>query len=158
MKAPFVGDIEDPFVGSMKAPFVGDMEELIPQRGGMVVVDALLHCDVWHTKTVYHVETEGLFVEDGRLSAVGLLENMAQTTAARMGYLALYGVEATGVVRKGVIGAIRNFIVYQLPECGETLCTSIDLVEELGDIILVEAKVKRGKLLCAGCTMIVSLI
>ena len=201
---------------------MNEIETLIPQRPPMVMVDALLYCDVQHTETKYRVTPEGLFVEEGRelsveeekrysveeekryseeeekkgsvdkgrelseeeekrgsveeekrysveeegrgseekrrLSAAGLLENMAQTTAARMGYLALYGPEATGVVRKGVIGAIREFSVYALPQCGQTLKTSIDLVEELGDMILVEANVKCGELLCASCTMIVSLI
>jgi predicted hotdog family 3-hydroxylacyl-ACP dehydratase len=118
----------------------------------------LLFCDRLFTKTSYVVTKECLFVGDGRLSAVGLIENMAQTTAARMGYLALYGDQCTGKVRVGVIGAIRHLTIERTPQVGTLLTTSINLVEELGDLILVKAKVENGTTLLASCDMIVSLI
>ena len=134
------------------------IQTLIPQRPPMVMVDALHHCDRLHTRTTYTVATNGLFVSNGHLSAVGLIENMAQTIAARMGYLSLYGPSATGTVRVGVIGAIRNLTVHALPAIGELLTTSVDLVEEWGDLILVKAAIVCQEQTLAGCEMVVSLI
>ena len=134
------------------------IETLIPQRPPMVMIDTLAYCDRQNTQTTYSVKPDGLFISDHKFSASGLMENMAQTTAARMGYLALFGDEATGVVRKGVIGAVRNLAVGALPFAGAALITSVDLIEELGDMILVRAQVVcSGQIACA-CEMIVSLI
>ena len=137
---------------------MNNIEHLIPQRPPMVVVDSLLHCNRLHTKTTYRVLSDSLFIEQGRLTATGLIENMAQTCAARMGYLALYGDDATGVVRKGVIGAIRNLHIQYHPVAGSLLTTSVDLIEELGDMILVKATVEENNESCVHCNMIVSLI
>lgn len=137
---------------------MNDIIALIPQRPPMVMIDTLLYCDREHTETAFTVVEKGLFVEKGRLSAAGLLENMAQTIAARMGYLAMYGPGATGVVRKGVIGAIRRLSIGSLPHKGQTLKTSVDLIEELGDMILVSASVGCNEVRLADCEMIVSLI
>ena len=134
------------------------IETLIPQRPPMVMIDALLHCNRQFTQTSYTVTPDGLFVSNGQLSATGLVENMAQTTAARMGYLALYGPHSTGVVRVGVIGSIKNLVVAELPNTGSVLTTSVDLVEELGDLILVKATVACHNQVAAACEMIVSLL
>jgi len=98
-----------------------------------------------------------VFVSKNKLSASGLIENMAQTTAARMGYLAMYGVGVMGVVRVGVIGAIKHLSVEAPPDAGSVLTTSVDLIEELGDMILVKAKVECKGQIIASCEMIVSL-
>ncbi|MCL1973841.1 MAG: pseudouridylate synthase [Bacteroidetes bacterium] len=134
------------------------VETLIPQRPPMVMIDTLRYCDAQFTQTTYTVASNGLFFFDRRLSASGILENMAQTTAARMGYLALYGKETKGVVRKGVIGSIRNLTIKALPAAGAALTTSIHLVEEMGDMILVKSKVACPSQIIATCEMIVSLI
>jgi len=134
------------------------IETLIPQRPPMVMVDALLYCDRQLTQTSYTVAPEGLFVSNHQLSTTGLIENMAQTTAARMGYLALYGPEGKGVVRVGVIGSIKNLSIEALPNAGSVLTTSVNLMEELGDLVLVKAKIECDEQTIASCEMIVSLL
>ena len=62
-----------------------DILDLIPQRPPMVMVDRLLHCDPVVTETEFTVREENILVENGRMSACGLVENIAQTCAARMG-------------------------------------------------------------------------
>jgi len=124
----------------------------------MVMIDTLLYCDLQHTQTSYTIAQDGLFISNNKLSASGLIENMAQTTAARMGYLALYGTGATGVVRIGVIGSIKNLSIEALSDVGNVLTTSVDLIDELGDMILVKAKVECKGQIIASCEMIVSLL
>ena len=53
---------------------------------------------------------------DGYLTAPGVLENMAQSSAARIGYLCKFILHVP--VRVGYIGAIRKFRVYRLPAVG----------------------------------------
>ena len=134
------------------------IEQLIPQRPPIVMVDTLLFCNRLHTQTGYTVAANGVFIEDNHLSAVGLIENIAQTVAARMGYLSIYGPEATGIVRTGVIGSIKNLVIESLPIIGSQLITYVDLIEEVGDMVLVKARVTNKEDKLATCEMIVSLI
>ena len=65
------------------------LKELIPQRPPFVMIDKLLSCDMVVTTTELEVREDNIFVADGRLTAEGLMENIAQTCAARMGYINL---------------------------------------------------------------------
>ena len=132
--------------------------ELIPQRPPMLLVDALLHCEPAYAETDFRVPAEGMFVTQGALTASGLVENMAQTTAARIGFLALYGPQAGGKVRIGVIGAVKRLEISRLPAVGKLLHTRVDVMEEWGDLILVKLAVQEGGQICASCEMLVSLI
>ena len=78
------------------------LRELIPQRPPFVMIDRLLSCDQVVTVTELEVRDDNVFVLDGHFSTEGLMENIAQTCAARMGYINLsHGKK----VKIGVIGA-----------------------------------------------------
>ena len=116
--------------------------EILPQREPFLFVDRLLHYDDIETRTAFTVREGHLLVEDGHLSASGILENMAQTSAARIGYLNKYVLHVP--VRIGFIGAIRKFRVHRLPAVGETLETAILLREDVFGISLTDAVVRIG--------------
>ena len=82
-------------------------------------------------------------MEDGHLTASGILENMAQSSAARIGYLCKYILHVP--VRIGYIGAIRKFRVYRLPAVGETLTTTVILREDVFGISLTDVVVRVGE-------------
>ena len=108
-----------------------DIRSLLPQRDPFVAVDSL-------------------FTEDGRLTAAGLMENIAQTCAARIGFRTLY-VMGLDKVDIGVIGALRNMEIHALPPVGQTLTTRVTVREEAFGITLVEASVEsEGQLLAEG--------
>lgn len=111
---------------------------LIPQRPPFVLVSSLQHCDPVVTITRFEVPADHLFVQDGKLSASGLIENVAQTCAARMGHLSK---QQGGKVKVGVIGALRDFEILHLPSVGETLTTTINVLQEVFEMVLVDAKV-----------------
>ncbi len=115
-----------------------DVLTLLPQRPPFVMIDRLMHCDPKTTVTELEVRGDNLFVEEGHLSATGMVENIAQTCAARMGYINLC---ANKPVKLGVIGAIRNFELTVLPPVGATLTTTIEVQEEVFQMLLVEATV-----------------
>ena len=56
---------------------------LIPQRPPFVMVDALAYTNEKATATVLKITEQNIFVNKGELTESGLVENIAQTAAAR---------------------------------------------------------------------------
>ncbi|MDR0412250.1 MAG: pseudouridylate synthase [Dysgonamonadaceae bacterium] len=129
--------------------------DILPQQPPFVMIDSLLYCDRKTTETALLVSAGNIFVENGCLSEPGLIENIAQTCAARMGYINKYLCRDT--VKLGFIGAIRNMEITRLPQTGERLATRIDTVEEIFQMTLVNATVRAGGELIASCEMKISL-
>ena len=128
-----------------------DVKAILPQREPFLFVDRLVHYDERETVTEFTVPAEHLLVKDGYLTAPGILENMAQSSAARIGYLCRYILHVP--VRIGYIGAIRKFRVHRLPEAGETLTTTIIFREDVFGISLVDAVVRVGEDLIAEASL-----
>ena len=116
---------------------------ILPQREPFLFVDRLESYDDRETVTSFTVPAEHLLVADGYLTAPGVLENMAQSSAARIGYLCKYILHVP--VRIGYIGAIRKFRVYRLPAVGETLTTTVILREDVFGISLADVTVRVGE-------------
>lgn len=127
-----------------------DIRSLLPQRDPFVAVDCLVHYDDREVVTETLVRADSLFTEDGRLTAAGLMENIAQTCAARIGFCTLY-VLGLDKVDIGVIGALRNMEIHALPLAGQTLTTRVTVKEEAFGITLVKASVtSEGRTLVEG--------
>lgn len=119
-----------------------DVLELLPQRPPFVMIDNLTHFDEVVTTTSYEVRADNLFVEGDILNSCALLENIAQTCAARMGYINRYIYSEN--VKLGFIGSIKNLSILRPVKVGEILTTSIEVVEEVMQLTLVNAIVKIG--------------
>ena len=119
-----------------------DIHELLPQQEPFVMVGRLVYFDAVRTMCETDIKADNIFVEDGRLSAPGMIENIAQTCAVRIGYFNKYILKKA--VRKGVVGAIRNLEVSGLPEVGQQIVTIVDVVEEVFGMTLVSAVIKQG--------------
>lgn len=131
------------------------LRELIPQRPPFVMIDRLLSCDMVVTVTELEVRKDNVFVADGRFSAEGMMENMAQTCAARMGYISLMRGEK---VKIGVIGAVNSFDIFRMPKVGEKIVTTIEVLEELFQITLAKAVIKCGEEVLAEVKMKIALM
>lgn len=115
--------------------------ELIPQRPPFVMIDRLIAFNPIVTMSELTVRTDNLFFCEGHLLATGLIENIAQTCAARIGYLNRQSNEA---MRLGFIGAVRNLTVHRTPREGELLQTIVTVKEEVFQMTLVDAVVQSG--------------
>ncbi len=117
-----------------------DIHELLPQQQPFVMIGTLVHFD--HTLTVTETEVKegNIFVEGGCFTASGLMENIAQTCAARIGYVNKYILKKG--IQVGVIGAVRNFEVVRLPQVGELITTKVEVKEEVFGMTLAEAVVE----------------
>lgn len=118
------------------------------------MIDRLVSSDAVFSVTELEVRPDNLFVDNGRMTAAGLVENIAQTCAARIGYINLNSGEA---VKIGVIGSISNLNIARTPKVGEHLVTTIKLLEEVFQVTLVEAIVKSDDEVLAQCNMKIAL-
>lgn len=119
-----------------------DVLTLLPQRPPFVMIDCLTHFDEVVTTTRFAVREDNLFMEGGVLNSCALVENIAQTCAARMGYINSYICKEN--VKLGFIGAIKRLEIVRPAREGEVLTTSIEVMQEVGAVTMVNATVKVG--------------
>ena len=119
-----------------------DVLELLPQRPPLVMIDKLLHFDEVNTTTRFEVRADNLFAEGSVLNPCALVENIAQTCAARMGYINHYIYKES--VKLGFIGSVRDLVILRDVKVGEVLTTSIEVMEEIMGLTLVRASIKVG--------------
>jgi predicted hotdog family 3-hydroxylacyl-ACP dehydratase len=129
--------------------------DLIPQKAPFVMIDHLTYTDEKSSRTRFCVKANNVLVEDGEFSAAGLVENIAQTAAARAGYLA-QSHNKSGAI--GYIGAIKNLEVFSLPKINDILETEIVIDNQIFDVTLISGKVKKGEEILAQCQMKVFVI
>ena len=123
-------------------------QDYIPQKPPIVMIDNILLSkdDVFVTDLL--VRPDNIFVENGRLRETGLMENIAQTSAARVGFC------SDGAhVPIGVIGGINHFELHHLPKVGQTLITSIRVVAGVANALVVDSTVTCEEELVAICSM-----
>lgn len=132
-----------------------DIHELLPQQEPFVMVGKLRHFDMEKTITTTKIVDSNIFVEKGVFTASGIIENIAQTCAARIGYVNKYILKKE--IQLGFIGAIRNLNLYRCPRVGEVIETSIITIEEIFGMTLVTATVKVGDEIIADSEMKIAL-
>lgn len=132
-----------------------EVAELIPQQPPFVFIDALVDVDEKSARTNFTINNNCLLLENEQLSTSGILENIAQTAAAKIGYENKIHCEA---VRIGVIGSVKDLSVKRFPKIGETLSTSINEILTFQDMKVVEAKVCAIDEEIASCQLSVAVI
>ena len=98
---------------------------LIPQRPPFVMVDRIVSCDDTDAVTELTVRQDNILLEDTHLSSAGVVENMAQSCAVRMG---CGNVLKNEPIRLGYIGEVKNLKIYRLPKLDEVLNTEVHVM------------------------------
>ena len=124
-----------------------DVLTLLPQQPPFVMVDRLLACDDTRTVCSFTPQRDNLFCEQGVLKAAGVIENIAQSCAARVGFVNKYILRQA--VQVGYIGAVRNLTIYREPRVGETLRTTVVIEESVMGMTLASARVEAADELIA---------
>lgn len=110
--------------------------DLIPQRAPIVMVDEFLGIDNNVSRTRFTVYNDNIFVSNGEFSECGLIEHIAQSAAARVGYI----FKSKNLpIPIGYIGSVNNFVIYQNPKVGEAINTTIEIIQEVFNITLIQA-------------------
>ena len=124
---------------------------ILPQQPPFRFVDTLeLYCPE-ETRVAFVPGPGNLLMEGDTLSAAGLLEHMAQASAARVGYYCRYVLHVP--VSIGYIGQVRKYVIHRLPKAGERIQTSVFLQQEIFRISLSEIVVKAGEEVIATATL-----
>ena len=127
-----------------------DIQEYIPQRPPIVMIDRIV--DISESKVVceFQIKKDNLFVAEGKLFEPGIIENIAQTIAAGAGYRAKQNNEK---VKLGYIAAIKNLNICMLPSVDDILTTTVQIVNEVFSVTIVQAVVLCGSTEIADCEM-----
>ncbi len=139
-----MSDITEAFLRSI------DIHTVLPQQEPFVMVQTLTRFALDTSTTQTCIHEDNLLVDEGCFSAAGLMENMAQTCAARVGFYNRYILNKP--VRVGVIGAIRDYQIFRLPPVGSLLTTTVDVEEEIFGMTLARGVVRcDGEILATAC-------
>lgn len=117
------------------------LDELLPQNPPFVMIDKLVSSDDVASVSEFEIREDNIFFHDGCLTAAGMVENIAQTCAAGIGYQKRGRGES---VKIGVIGAVSNMNILRLPQKGERIITTVEYVEEVFQMTLFKATIKSG--------------
>lgn len=122
------------------------IEELIPQRNPIVMVDTFLGLHGNISCTGLTIREENIFCQNGYMHETGVIEHIAQSAAARVGYICKCKGESFPL---GYIGSVDKMKIHSLPLVGSELYTEIKIEQEVGDITLISACVKAGEAIIA---------
>ncbi len=119
-----------------------DVHEILPQQEPFVMVGTLTKFQMDTSTTETLIKEDNIFVDNGCFSAAGMMENIAQTCASRIGFYNKYILHKD--VQIGFIGAIRNYVVSSLAPVGSMIVTTVDIKEEVFGMTLAQATVTCG--------------
>ncbi|PSL47600.1 hypothetical protein CLV51_102457 [Chitinophaga niastensis] len=127
-----------------------DITAYIPQRTPIVMISGILEVDGPKTRTGFNIAADNIFVENGVLTAPGLMENIAQTAAARIGYISK---QENTPVPLGFIGAVKDLEIFELPPAGQMIETTTEIGSEVFNATMVTGKVMWDGRIMAQCEM-----
>ncbi len=127
-----------------------DILKLLPQRAPILMIDKFYGIENNESRSGLTVMPDNIFCSDGEMQETGIIEHIAQSAAARVGYIY---VEKGEEVPLGFIGSVDKLTVHRLPQVGEELTTTISIMQEVGDITLVAAQTISGIETVADCRM-----
>ena len=116
-----------------------DVHTVLPQQEPFVMIGNLTHFEMMTSTSETTILESNIFVDNGHFSAAGMMENIAQTCAARIGFYNKYVLKKA--VQVGFIGAVRNFVIDSFPAVGSVITTKVDILEEIFGMTLASAEV-----------------
>ena len=127
-----------------------DILSLIPQAAPFVMIGELVHADETSAKTTFTISEDNVLVENGIFQESGLIENVAQTVAARAGYESKMFNKPVLV---GYIGALSDLKIYELPKVGNQIETEIVIENHIFNVVLVSGKITCDNTVILTCKM-----
>lgn len=127
-----------------------DILPYIPQRSPFVMVDTLEHCDDNGAVTKFVIKIDNIFIRNGNLTEPALIENIAQTAAAHKGRLCS---EQNKPVPIGFIGAVENLKISKLPKIGDTLYSTVTIINQVLNATIIAGKIVVNGNELASCKM-----
>jgi predicted hotdog family 3-hydroxylacyl-ACP dehydratase len=111
------------------------VESLIPQKEPFVMVDKLFAFGENTLTSGLTIDTNNIFVENGRFNESGIVEHMAQSVALYTGYQFYLNKQSAP---EGYIGSVKDVEILELPLPGEDLVTEVNVIQEFIGVTLVD--------------------
>lgn len=115
------------------------VENLIPQKFPFVMIDKLISFSEDEVIAGLTIPSENIFVDNGTFQESGLIEHMAQSVALFTGYQFFLKNEPPPT---GYIGSIKSIEVFQLPQLGDDIETTVTILQEFMGVTLVDISTK----------------
>ena len=129
---------------------VTPITDFIPQRPPMVMIDKLVSGESDSAVSSFLIKADNIFVEDGKFTEPGLVENIAQTAAAMVGrHCAQHKIP----VPIGFIAAVKDLKINFTPPLGSTISTKVKVTNTVMDITIVEGVVELADEVICSCEM-----
>ncbi len=114
------------------------------------MVDEFLGIEINVSKTCIAIRQDNIFVNDDTLSECGIIEHIAQSAAARVGFI----FKSRGKeIPLGYIGSVNDFTLVKSPRVNDVIETEITVIQEVFNITLIEAICHVGNEKIASCRM-----
>lgn len=135
-----------------------DIQNYLPHREPMLMVDIISEISNVTVSTTFRIEEDNIFVKNGTLQEVALIENAAQTCAAIVGQSFFFDEndnERENVRVLGFISSIKKVSIKRLPKVGEEILTKGTLVSKIeGDdtvicVMQVNTLLDNVEIMCA---------
>ena len=127
-----------------------DIKSLIPQREPIIMIDKIVSHSDKKTSTSLTIKETNIFVEGNIFQSSGLIEHIAQSSAARMG---IHTTEEEKKPLFGYIASIKNMMINRLPKVGEIILTEIIVTNHINNIIVVQGESKVDNIVVANCEL-----
>lgn len=108
--------------------------DYLPHRPPFLMVDKLTSVDENRFESEFLISADNILVQKDDFLESGLIENIAQTSAAGFGYI---GAQKGEEPKVGYIGSVTKVEVFKLPPVGAMIITIVETLAQLGTIVLV---------------------
>lgn len=122
----------------------------IPQKPPIVMIDEVISCSEKEIVSRLEVTENNMFVLDGKLTESGLVENIAQTAAAKVGYECH---QRNIPVPVGFIGGVSKVHVVDLPPIGAQIETTVVIKNDVMNVTIISGHSKVGDQDLISCEM-----
>ena len=127
-----------------------DIKSVTPQREPIIMIDKILNHSDEKTSTSLTIKETNIFVEENIFQSSGLIEHIAQSSAARMG---MQTIEEGKKPLLGYIASIKNMMINRLPKVGETILTEIIVTNHINNIIVIKGESKVDNIVVSSCEL-----
>ena len=127
-----------------------NIKSLIPQRDPIIMIDRIIKHSDEKTITSLLINKSNIFVDEDIFQSSGLIENIAQSSAARMG---MQMIKQGSDPLLGYIASIKNLIIIRLPNIGETIVTAVIETYRLNNIIVIKGESKVDDIIISSCEL-----
>lgn len=115
-----------------------NINKVIPQQKPFVMIDNLLEFDEKGATTSLVVKEDNLFCENNYFNENGMIENMAQSAAAFLGYdTYIRGLDPD----EGFIAQVKNYTINKLATLNEKIITTVVYTHTVMNINIVKANI-----------------